>query len=97
MAFVNAIGNVSQVFTSYLYNDKEAPRYVLAMSVNAAFALVAILTAASMRIILSRANKKLDSHAANVNSVMHGESQAQVSGVTEEQARALKEGFRYIC
>ncbi|TDZ32927.1 MFS transporter prlL [Colletotrichum spinosum] len=59
VAFVNVFGNISQVWTSYLYPDSDKPRYVLAMSVNSAFAFGTIILAFVMRVVLQRANKKL--------------------------------------
>ncbi|VUC25970.1 unnamed protein product [Clonostachys rosea] len=95
VAFVNAFGNISQVWTSYLYPDTDKPRYVLAMSVNSAFALGTIILALVMRIVLQRANKKLDS-GADVADVMKGEAQAEISGVTEEERQAQRAAFRFI-
>ncbi|KAK2736385.1 major facilitator superfamily transporter [Colletotrichum kahawae] len=95
VAFVNAFGNISQVWTSYLYPDADKPRYGLAMSVNSAFALGTIILALAMRIILQRANKKLDS-GADVAEVMKGESQAQVVGISEEDREASRARFRYV-
>lgn len=95
VAFVNAFGNISQVWTAYLYADETAPRYALAMSVNAVMALLAILGALVMRIILQRANKKLES-GASVDDIMKGSAGAEIAGVTEEERIARKEGFRYI-
>ncbi|KAJ0337656.1 hypothetical protein COL922a_006550 [Colletotrichum nupharicola] len=95
VAFVNAFGNISQVWTSYLYPDTDKPRYVLAMSVNSAFALGTIILALAMRIILQRANKKLDS-GVDVAEIMKGESQAQVIGISEEDREANRARFRYV-
>ncbi|KAM5356738.1 hypothetical protein ACJ41O_003384 [Fusarium nematophilum] len=95
VAFVNAFGNISQVWTSYLWPDSAKPRYVLAMSVNSGFALGTIILALVMRIILQRANKKLDS-GADVAEIMKGESQAQVAGISEEDRQANKASFRYV-
>ncbi|RMJ03677.1 hypothetical protein BHE90_014491 [Fusarium euwallaceae] len=95
VAFVNAFGNISQVWTSYLWPDSDKPRYVLAMSVNSGFALGTILLALVMRIILQRANKKLDS-GAEVSDVMKGESHAQVAGMTEEEQHDSRAAFRYV-
>ncbi|KAI0175017.1 MFS transporter [Pestalotiopsis sp. NC0098] len=95
VAFVNAVGNTSQVWTSYLWPDADAPRYVKAMSVNSAFALMAILTALAMRMVLQRANKKLDG-GADVADVMHGEAEAEISGLVEEERLARRSAFRYI-
>jgi hypothetical protein len=41
-------------------NDSPAPRYVVAMSVNCAMCVMAIIAATVQRIILVRLNKKLD-------------------------------------
>lgn len=95
VAFVNAVGNTSQVWTSYLWPDADGPRYVKAMSVNSAFALMAILTALFMRVVLRRANKKLD-EGADVVDVMHGEAEAEISGLVEEERVARRRAFRYI-
>lgn len=65
------------------------------MSVNSAFALGTIILALAMRIILQRANKKLDS-GADVAEVMKGESQAQVIGISEEDREANRARFRYV-
>ncbi|KAF5005261.1 hypothetical protein FDECE_8247 [Fusarium decemcellulare] len=95
VAFVNAFGNISQVWTSYLWPDSDKPRYVLAMSVNSGFALGTIILALVMRIILQRANKKLDS-GAEVSEVMKGESHAQVAGMTEEEQHDSRAAFRFV-
>ncbi|GME24501.1 MFS transporter [Neofusicoccum parvum] len=46
VALVNAVGNISQVFSSYLYQDDSAPRY--------------ILTAITFRLVLQKGNRDLD-------------------------------------
>ncbi|KAJ9650465.1 hypothetical protein H2198_010221, partial [Neophaeococcomyces mojaviensis] len=95
VAFVNATGNLAQVFSSYLYPDEGAPRYVLAMSVNSAFALGSILLALTMRLILLKENKKLE-QGADVAQVMRGEAQTEIKGISEEERLARKMDFRYI-
>jgi hypothetical protein len=94
MAFV-AYRSYSQVWTSYLWPDTDKPRYVLAMTVNSAFALGTILLAFFMRIVLQRANKKLDA-GADVAEVMKGEAQSKIAGLTEEDRQARRAAFRYI-
>ncbi|KAF2135838.1 uncharacterized protein K452DRAFT_238615 [Aplosporella prunicola CBS 121167] len=96
VAFVNAVGNVAQVFSSYLYQDETAPRYVPAMAANSAFAVVAITMALVIRIILLRANKELDNGSKDVADVMKGEAQAEIGGLTQEEQKERKKGFRYI-
>ncbi|OAA66556.1 MFS transporter [Niveomyces insectorum RCEF 264] len=95
IAFVNAFGNISQVWTSYLWPSSDSPRYVMAMSINCGFALGGITLAAIMRIILRRANKRLDA-GTDVAVVMKGEAQKEISGVTEDERRARRAAFRYI-
>lgn len=95
VAFVNAFGNTSQVWTAYLYADDTAPRYALAMSVNAAMALGAIVGVGVMRIILQKANQKLGA-GGDVGDVMKGEARAEIAGVSEEERLARKQEFRYI-
>ena len=96
VAFVNAVGNTSQVWTSYLYPDHNAPRHVLAMSVNSAFALMAIGAAFGMRLVLQRANKQLESGEKSVAETMKGQAQQGIMGLSEEENRARRENFRYI-
>lgn len=96
VAFVNGFGNIAQVFSSYLYPDESAPRYVLAMATNSGFALVAIVLALFMRFVLLRANKKLSAGDSAVGEVMVGEARAEIQGISEEERRTRKEGFRYI-
>ncbi|KAJ5325525.1 MFS general substrate transporter [Penicillium brevicompactum] len=60
LAFANAIGNCSSIYSPYLYPSSGAPRFVLAMSVNAATSLLSIITASIFRFLLQRLNKGLD-------------------------------------
>ncbi|KAL4972759.1 major facilitator superfamily domain-containing protein [Aspergillus desertorum] len=62
VAFVNAFGNLAQVNLLVLfYPDTSAPRYVVAMAANSAFSSAVIMLSIGMRIILLRANKRLES------------------------------------
>ena len=74
-----------------MYNDEDAPRYVLAMVVNAAFALASIFGSIAMRFILLRANKKLE---RNQRIDPHMEEEL-VEELPEERFLELK-GFKYI-
>ncbi|KXJ91132.1 major facilitator superfamily domain-containing protein [Microdochium bolleyi] len=60
LAFINAISNTSSIYASYMYLDWMAPRYIIAMSVNCATAVIAVLAATTLRFMLARLNKKLD-------------------------------------
>ncbi|KAJ6070524.1 hypothetical protein N7467_011843 [Penicillium canescens] len=60
LAFANAIGNCSSIYSPYLYPSSGAPRFVLAMSVNAATSLLSIATSTIFRFLLRNLNKKLE-------------------------------------
>lgn len=81
LAAINCVSNASSIYASYMYPDRDAPRFVPAMSVNCATAFVAILSATALRFILVRLNRKLD----------RGEA---VDGSVPGQASAR--GFRYL-
>ncbi|KAL4755774.1 uncharacterized protein BDW70DRAFT_165136 [Aspergillus foveolatus] len=95
VAFVNAFGNLAQIFSSYFYPDSSAPRYVIAMAANSAFSLMVIILALCMRIILLRANRRLERGETKVTEEMRGQSQMEIAGVSEEERVARREGFRY--
>ncbi|KAF4817624.1 MFS transporter prlL [Colletotrichum tropicale] len=95
VAIVNALANTSQVWTSYLYPDSDAPHHVLAMSVNASGAFLAICTALVLRFILLRYNKQLASGQKTVAQVMKGEAVKAIAGVTSEENERRKEAFRF--
>jgi hypothetical protein len=79
-----------------LYPEANAPRHVLAMSVNSGFALMAIFGAFGMRLILQRSNRQMMSGERSVADIMKGESHAAIAGLTEEENNTRKGNFRYI-
>lgn len=60
VAFNNALSGVSGVYSSYLYPNNAGPRFVLAFSVNAGMALVAIVASTVLRFVLRRENRRLE-------------------------------------
>ncbi|KAJ5819061.1 hypothetical protein N7474_004652 [Penicillium riverlandense] len=85
LAAINCVSNASSIYASYMYPDSDAPRFVPAMSVNCATAVIAILSATVLRFILVRLNKKLD----------RGESvEGAVSGGVPGEAS--HRGFRFL-
>ncbi|KAI0099493.1 MFS general substrate transporter [Daldinia grandis] len=60
LAFINAVSNASSIYASYMYEDRMAPRYIIAMSVNCGTIFLSMIAATVMRIMLVRLNKKLD-------------------------------------
>lgn len=86
IALINAVANASQIYASYMYSG--GPRYIIAFSVNCGTLVLSIIMAAALRIILVRANKKLD----------RGEAvEAVVSGVVDpSNAPVVTKRFRYL-
>lgn len=60
VAFNNACATVCSIYGSYLYPDDAAPRFVLAFSVNAGMALVAIGASTVLHFYLKRENRRLE-------------------------------------
>ncbi|KAI4861536.1 major facilitator superfamily domain-containing protein [Hypoxylon rubiginosum] len=60
LAFINAVSNASSIYASYMYEDRMAPRYVVAMSVNCGTIFLSMIAATVLRFMLVRLNKKLD-------------------------------------
>ena len=60
LALTNAIANCSSIYSPYLYPDSGAPRFILAMSVNAGTSLLSIFTATVFRFLLQRFNRNID-------------------------------------
>ncbi|CAK1361795.1 putative transporter [Cercospora beticola] len=85
LAAINAVSNASQIYASYMYIG--GPRYIIAFSVNCGTLVMSIIMAAVLRVVLVRANKKLD----------QGEAvEAAVSGANAGEAQAMRKGFRYL-
>lgn len=59
LALCNTFGNLSAIYTPYLWPDSDAPRFVTAMSSSIAFSAGVIACAWAMRFILQRDNKRL--------------------------------------
>ncbi|KAF2860228.1 MFS general substrate transporter [Piedraia hortae CBS 480.64] len=58
LAAINAVSNSSSIYASYLYSG--APRYTVAFSVNCGTIVMAIVMAATLRMLLLRLNHRLD-------------------------------------
>lgn len=66
------------------------------MSVNTAFCVVAIVLCLLMRVILLRANRRLDAGQTTVAQEMKGESQARDPEVAENEEIVRRDDFRFI-
>ncbi|KAJ3519199.1 hypothetical protein NM208_g14219 [Fusarium decemcellulare] len=68
IAIVNTLGNISFVYTPYLWPDSGAPLFRLAMIASILFSMGVVATAWVMKFVLKRANKKIrasDNEAVN--------------------------------
>lgn len=68
VAIVNTLGNLSFVYTPYLWSDSSAPRFSMAMWASVGFSAGVILCAWALRFILMRDNRKIraqDNEAIN--------------------------------
>ncbi|KAI1085177.1 major facilitator superfamily domain-containing protein [Whalleya microplaca] len=76
LAFINAVSNASSIYASYMYEDRMAPRYVVAMSVNCGTTFMAIVATGVLRVMLVRLNKKLDQgiHVEGAINALPGEA-----------------------
>ncbi|KAH6723812.1 major facilitator superfamily domain-containing protein [Leptodontidium sp. MPI-SDFR-AT-0119] len=59
LSLINVVSMASFIYTPYLYNNSDAPKYVTAMSANACFSFVSIACAWGMKVWLFRTNKTL--------------------------------------
>ncbi|KAF7958158.1 hypothetical protein EAE96_003720 [Botrytis aclada] len=95
LAGINALSNVAQIYSPYLYPTGDAPRYAKAMYVNLSMSVVSIVFATILRFHLVKLNKKLDRGeiVEGVNS-RAGPGRSVEEGEGEEVA--VDRGFRYL-
>lgn len=91
LALCNATANCSSVYGAFLYPAGTAPRYLVAMGLNAGTALLSIIVATILRITLKRLNGALDE--AEGSAFATGGHTARD---TDEGQRNGEKGFRYL-
>lgn len=93
MALCNCIANCSSIYGPFLYPQSTAPRYLIAMGVNAGTSLMSIVVATIFRFILIGLNKKLD----NIENVVPGSdiTEKGAEGTSEQHGLEAKR-FRYL-
>lgn len=82
VAFNNAFSTLCSIYGSYLYPNNAGPRFVLAFSVNAGMALMAIAASTVLHFVLKRENRKFELQEQELERNGHG----NVNG----------KGFRYL-
>ncbi|PWI68526.1 hypothetical protein PCL_01615 [Purpureocillium lilacinum] len=84
LAFINAVGNATSIYTAYLYPKSAKPGYTGAFIHNCVLCAVAIAAAFVLKLMLVRLNKKLD----------RGE---RVEGaINAAPGEAVEHGFRFL-
>lgn len=78
-----------------MYQDKDAPRFIPAMAVNAVTLLIAMLCAFTLRTLLMRLNKRLE-RGGEVDGISSSESGLENIGAGGGSEQQMKHGFRYL-
>ncbi|KAK6844338.1 MFS transporter [Apiospora arundinis] len=91
ISFANMIGNSANIYGPYMYPASQGPRYLPGGAGTAAVALVTALLALTVRMVLSRENRKLEARES-IDS--EGNVTAGVNRHGNVDERAV--GFRYV-
>ncbi|KAK7979842.1 WD repeat domain-containing protein [Apiospora arundinis] len=91
ISFANMIGNSANIYGPYMYPASQGPRYLPGGAGTAAVALVTALLALTVRMVLSRENRKLEARES-IDS--EGNVTAGVNRHGNIDERAV--GFRYV-
>ncbi|KAE8445672.1 hypothetical protein EG329_012970 [Mollisiaceae sp. DMI_Dod_QoI] len=95
LAGINALSNICQIYSPFLYPTGDGPRYVNAMCVNMGMSIMAIVFATVLRFHLKALNRKL-----NIGEVVDGvNADSEERNVVEEQGlpgTAVNNGFRFL-
>ncbi|EXJ58418.1 hypothetical protein A1O7_05843 [Cladophialophora yegresii CBS 114405] len=100
-AFINSIGNSASIWTPFTYRKQDAPHYVLALGICIGLQVVAAIMGVSMRIKLSRQNKRLERMEnedvpLTERDLAKLRRTAEVEGIDLAAARRLQKGYRYM-
>ncbi|KAL1637015.1 hypothetical protein SLS58_009454 [Diplodia intermedia] len=95
LAGINALSNVCQIYSPYMYQDSYAPRYVVPMIVNAITSLWAAFFATVLRLVLVRLNKKIE---AGISLLEQGSDEERRRAIEEHglPGEAVDKGFRFL-
>ncbi len=95
LALINAVSNATSIYVSYMYQDKDAPRFIPAMTVNAVTLLIAMFCAFTLRTLLMRLNKRLE-RGGEVDGISGSEPGVENLGAGGGSVQQMKHGFRYL-
>ncbi|KAK6201934.1 hypothetical protein LQW54_009248 [Pestalotiopsis sp. IQ-011] len=95
LAIINALSNVCQIYSPYLYPASAAPRYTTAFCVNIGMSAMTIIAATVLRFYLRHLNNRLD----RGEEMQDIGSSPQASNEREEHGlpgTAVRRGFRFM-
>ncbi|KAH8667010.1 major facilitator superfamily domain-containing protein [Xylariales sp. PMI_506] len=95
LAIINALSNVCQIYSPYLYPASAAPRYIVAFCVNVGMSAMTILGAIGLRFYLIHLNKQLDQEEG-VSEVSSGSEAAEDREEQGLPGVAVRRGFRFL-
>ena len=98
LAGINALSNISQIYSPFLYPSNDGPRYVKAMAVNLSMSGVSILFGTILRFYLVSLNRKLDREEGMGGSGMDEDGEGRKREVEERglPGIAVDRGFRFL-
>lgn len=99
-AFINSLGNSASIWTPFTYRVQDKPHYRPALGICIALQAIAALCAVWLRILLTRANKRLDALERDdvplsQKELKKLEQTAELEGVSVAEARTLQKTYRY--
>lgn len=95
LALINAVSNATSIYVSYMYQDKDAPRFIPAMTVNAITLLIAMVCAFILRVLLMRLNKRLEK-GGELDGISASDTSVENVGAGAGSEQQIKHGFRYL-
>ena len=97
-ALVNALSNATQIYASFLYQNRMGPRYVAAFIYNSVAMAVAIFFVFVLRGILKRMNKALDEgkDVEGLRSAGFSISATDINPSSVNESNGEEKGFRYL-
>lgn len=100
-AFINSIGNSASIWTPFTYRTQDKPHYRLALGICIALQVVAAIMGVSMRIKLTRQNRRLErleneDVPLSERDLKKLRKTAEIEGIDLAAARRLQKGYRFM-
>lgn len=89
------MSNATSIYVSYMYQDKDAPRFIPAMAVNAVTLLIAMICAFTLRVLLMRLNKRLE-RGGQVDGISNSDAGVEIVDTGGGSEQQMKHWFRYL-